>query len=367
MNKYFLLLAILAVSNVFFGQGPLNYSDFREVIPIDTYTKNGTQVRTHEYKGGAYRPSDMYKLDSTWISTYGSLPGYALNDSATYQYNCHSYAFLEFQGMLRWLINMYYGLTDLSSTYLKDGSYTQVSKEMAWSISGGKVVWNVTDHSAEIVTNNMDFVRSKCGVGPLVKHKYNDGLYPGSVTFYLPTENLPSSPTIISGPDLVPCSGTVKYSINGSWISNINWTTSNLTIVSGQGTNEITVSKTSGNTSQGGQVFVSGTFFTGASVNLSKTVAIGVPHVNSITANTYAINAGGFITFTADPIISSPGSYEWMVSPSTNTTQYVWNVNKNDITFYSPGTYTVGVRTYVNSSPCVISAGVYKTVTVNVY
>jgi hypothetical protein len=166
----------------------------------------------------------------------------------------------------------------------------------------------------------------------------------------------------LSGPSVVPCSGTVTYSIPQTRASgiNISWTTgsSGIQIVSGQGTQTITVRAISSSSSSGK---ITATFtYGGKSFTLSKAVDIGAPNVASVNGPSTA-GTGSYVSYTALPkFSSSQGSYQWMVSPSTAS--YSTYENTCDVTFNSAGTYAVGART---STSCT-SPGSYTMMTVSV-
>jgi len=167
------------------------------------------------------------------------------------------------------------------------------------------------------------------------------------------TTNSIRIPSII-GPDLIPCSGSVFYSIPAG-STNITWSVpSNLQIVSGQGTNIITVSKSSSGTSQSATIMATGLYY-GTSFNLSNTVSVGARYITSLSASATNVGVGASVNFVASPNFPAPeGDYEWMVSPTTGVSQSAYR-NTNSITFKTAGSYTIGVR---STSSC-ITPGTY--------
>ncbi|MDR2388401.1 MAG: serine protease [Tannerellaceae bacterium] len=162
----------------------------------------------------------------------------------------------------------------------------------------------------------------------------------------------------ISGPDLVPCSGTVTYSLPASYASStVTWTVTPLQIVSGQGTNTIIVQRSSSSTSNSASISVTVTP-SGSSSVLTKSVDIGVPHITSLTGPSSA-KVGIGASFTAAPVFTQ-GDYQWTVTPSTATmTPYRQTCS---IIFNAVGAYQVGVR---STSSCT-TPGSYTTTTVSV-
>jgi hypothetical protein len=170
-----------------------------------------------------------------------------------------------------------------------------------------------------------------------------------------------NSLTQMSGPSLVPCTGTVTYSLPAVGASaTITWNVGNLQIVSGQGTKTIVVQKSSSST--GASTAISATV-TQAGVTTtvkSKNVAIGAPTITSITGPSTA-RVGSYATYYALPDFpASQGDYEWVVSPSTASKSVYRRMC--DVTFNQSGTYAVGVR---STSACT-SPGSYTMMTVSV-
>jgi len=165
----------------------------------------------------------------------------------------------------------------------------------------------------------------------------------------------------IQGPDLVPCSGTVSYLLpEGS--TNITWSVPpNLQIVSGQGTNKVTVGKASSGTSPSATINATCTYF-GTSFNPYLTVSVGARAITSLSSSVTNVRVGGSVNFSASPNFpATEGDYEWMVTPTTGVSQSAWR-NTNNITFNTPGSYAVSVR---STSSCT-SPGTYTMTPVSV-
>jgi len=154
------------------------------------------------------------------------------------------------------------------------------------------------------------------------------------------------------------------YTIQNPTGTAVQWTaSSNITIVSGQGTPSVTVSKSaSGNYGEGwihAGIILNGTEIGTASRMIDY---VGTPVATSITGQTN-VRAGQSASYTAYPsIIASGIEYKWYVYPSTVSTS-PWN-NTNYITFYNAGTYSVSCQII---SPCGFgsAANILVTVTGN--
>jgi hypothetical protein len=161
----------------------------------------------------------------------------------------------------------------------------------------------------------------------------------------------------ISGPSLVPCSGKVGYSLPFKDAAySITWSAGSLQIVSGQGTDSITVQRSG--TSASALIMATVTYL-GSTSTIQKSVDIGAPHITSITGPSTA-RVGSYVTFYAAPNFpASQGDYQWMVSGAATVSP---SRQMCDVTFQSTGTYQVGVR---STSSCT-SPGSYTTMTVSV-
>ncbi|MDR2292398.1 MAG: S8 family serine peptidase [Prevotellaceae bacterium] len=160
----------------------------------------------------------------------------------------------------------------------------------------------------------------------------------------------------ISGPERISCTETGIYSsnISGTWT-----VSSNLQIVSGQGTSSISVRKNSEST----YVTRDATISIG---DVTKNIAIGPPYVRSIDGPGIAGN--GLYYFAPNPYFSSSvASCEWGVYPAntgaSSNHEIVQNINNYmGVKIYKPGTYLI---TCAFISPCSGSqTPVYKYLTV---
>lgn len=145
-------------------------------------------------------------------------------------------------------------------------------------------------------------------------------------------------PTQISGPDVIPCSGaTFSYLLPGIW-----HVTTGLQIVSGQGTNTITVHPS-------GRVVAMGTITLTLpnGQQFSKSVSVEPSPVAAISGPDQAVASYG-VTYTASPVLdaSTGVSYQWSVTPNANGVTVVPNRHTCAVIFPQQGFYTVSCYTY---------------------
>lgn len=163
--------------------------------------------------------------------------------SSSRRFNCHGYAWhMAEGGAPRWI--GWFANTE-EDIYMTDGSYVQVCSE----IYPGKVSWPSADDHSAITTPTPGRWISKWGRAPWLEHDWNDNPYGTSGLKYYAS-------TSISGSTAALCSGTRNFSvINISGASYTWYVNSNLTIVSGQGTNTVTVQR-NGSSSGNASVYV---------------------------------------------------------------------------------------------------------------
>ena len=146
---------------------------------------------------------------------------------------------------------------------------------------------------------------------------------------------------IISGPESIPCSGSVTYSLPpGISATGITWTvSSNLQINNGQGTSSISVSKKSSSSSVANAGTVSVTVSGGSSGN--KKVIVGT----SLTSIGGPGTTGTGISTYYSPVTYNPGStYQWLVYPSSGVSTSYGSQGSCILYFSQPGSYTVVCR-----------------------
>jgi hypothetical protein len=291
--------------------------------------------------------------------------------NATGTYNCHSYAWYMSEGGTGtyWInaatkanlqsFDMYNQNTKLPGTsnigkYMEDGSYIEVPENMATKVFYGTCwTWvydwgyniryweNTCDHSAVIIKSgvNAGKYESKWGswgryIHPADKSPYNIT----NRTFYMKAPN-------INGPKELLCNNNASYSLSLAPTS-VTWdVTSGLTIVSGQGTNNLTV-RIDPNAvlgSENGTIQAAAVYY-GKKSFYSLPVKVDALKVVDVWANTYTTAVNNTIHFTAAPHVAA--NFEWRVSGGS----YIeWpSGNYNSVTFYNTGTYYVECR--INSA-----------------
>ncbi|MDR2653647.1 MAG: S8 family serine peptidase [Prevotellaceae bacterium] len=161
----------------------------------------------------------------------------------------------------------------------------------------------------------------------------------------------------ISGPEIISCTGAATYTSNvsGTWI-----VSSNLQIVSGQGTNSITVQKISSNTTVVRYATVSIN-------NKTKNILIGSPKVTSIDGP--GVAGGGLYYFSPNPFYpAATYSASWLIyaTDGSGTANFTITQNINNylgVRFTKPGTYMI-LCAYSNACATSSEMPVYKTLTV---
>lgn len=200
-------------------------------------------------------------------------------------------------GSPRWI--GYYYSTD-EDVYMTDGSYVEVCNEMY----PGKVSWASDDHSASTTPTPGRFI-SKWGQAPLLEHAWNDTPYNNSsLKYYVSTD--------ISGSASELCSGTRTLTARNISGASYTWSvnTNLLSIVSGQGTNQLTVQRNGGDSGQGWvEVQISTSCSSGSATSKKFNFWVGAPHnAGYVTGSTYTYE----LTYTSYSISPVGGTqYNW--------------------------------------------------------
>jgi hypothetical protein len=183
----------------------------------------------------AYIVPEMSNSERGYWDSYWSLPNRTQiitsnNYSSSQTFNCHGYAWSIVEGgPTRWI--GYYYTTD-EDIYMTDGSYVQVCSETY----PAKVSWGSGDHSA-VTTATPGIWISKWNKYPLMQHAWDDTPYGATnLKYYVSTK--------ISGNNSLLCSGTRTFSVQSIAGASYTWSVNSfLQIVSGQGTNQLTVQR----------------------------------------------------------------------------------------------------------------------------
>ena len=260
--------------------------------------------------------------------------------SATYHYNCHSFAWYRSEGGNR---NVWIGWTGggtAEDIYWDDGSFIKVS-----SLSDAtKISYDndgTGDHSAIKLSGTN--CRSKWGAWPLVDHAvgYGPDIYNMSIREYY-------APFKVNGPQLV-CSGSTTTFTTPDYVDcTFNWTynTNLLDYVSGQGTKTFVVEPKYSYSQGQAWVKLELTIDLDPDVTreITKIVWVGAPKIDYISGPTYAPN-NDWATYYAQPNNSQMAAtdYEWALSPTNGNViyDYGWTA---DIAFYNAGNYQLVAR-----------------------
>lgn len=144
----------------------------------------------------------------------------------------------------------------------------------------------------------------------------------------------------INGPSIVDLNNTI-YQIPDASAKQVTWTTSNdITIITGQGTNQVTVKGY--NSGATGYIRASFVDIEG-NVTIEKNVHVGGPIVSSIYGPTN-VRTNSSITYTANPIFDSNiGNYNWSINPSSGVSIGSYR-HQCEVKFSNTGYYTLICR-----------------------
>jgi hypothetical protein len=298
-------------------------------------------------------------LNTTGVFYHYKISASDILTDASYKYNCHGYAWHMKNGGTNsvWINNAISSASGCSpSTHNIDPYWNDLCFVEVAAPSAEKIHYYCGDHSAVKSTVSGKY-ESKWGQYPVIRH------FPDSAPYVNTNQRKYYAKLQISGPSLVPCTGTVTYSLPTplTAYSTVTWNVGALQLVSGQGTRTVTVQKSSSSTGTSATITATVTL-SGTTHTLSETVDIGAPAITSVSGNT-TVYPGSAFTYTATPVFAaSQGDYLWTVTPKPGVT-IVNNRSTCNITFPSVGTYTVGVR---SESSCTAASTVTKTITVSV-
>lgn len=142
--------------------------------------------------------------------------------------------------------------------------------------------------------------------------------------------------------DKILC-GTKNYTLNNAPAGTITWrVTGDLAIVSGQGSNRVTIKTALGDWSGRGKIIAT----TAAGLSVSYDVYATSPTVERISGN-QLVSLNQYYTYTAEPFFTDiyySLDYEWSVTPSAEVEPFYSDPRSCNIRFTSPGTYTVQCR-----------------------
>jgi hypothetical protein len=263
---------------------------------------------------------------------------------ATFDYNCHGYAWsMVDHGPTCWLND-----NNNFHQFWYDGSYQETTEAEA------EKIYYFGQHSA-VKSEVPGYYESKWGPMALMRHLPGDGPdeYYQGVTIKYYKRSPPPPPTLnLSGENFVPCSGSKLFSLiissapYSAPVLSRTWSvSSNLQIVSGQGTNSIVVSKSSASqVSRDGTVSVTVVCGGDYSTTLTQNVKVGLFYDVTSISGPSSVTTGNQVYYSAAPNFdASLGNYEWDIYPSTGYTMTA-NRNSLSITFNQAETYTIYCR-----------------------
>jgi hypothetical protein len=303
----------------------------------NVYTCNNAAIATLS-ASCEYTAAQKASIKSTVLAEYASLgiTSDDILDDASTLYNCHAYAWHLTEGHTNqiWINQTHNGSANLSK-YWSGSSACFIE---CTEINAEKIFYYSGDHSA-VKSTVAGKYESKWGRLPLIRHAPTSvpTSYQGAYRRYY-KKNI-----AITGPVLIPCSETVTYSIPSGISASPTWTVSqNLQIVSGQGTNTITVSKhpSSLSTTYLGTITVSDSG-SGSEI-ASMDVNIGPVSLQSITAPT-TINVGVPFYCTPSPY-NANSTYEWAINPVPYTNITDGGSGICLVTITQSGAYTIICR-----------------------
>ncbi|HYQ57114.1 MAG TPA: T9SS type A sorting domain-containing protein [Draconibacterium sp.] len=325
-------------------------------IKIYAQTPDGT-INTPKGNSVEYYNNSVGDTVSFWAYTDSLIDANSWDATiiapATYEYNCHSYAFHVSEGEDEcWInawdygdIDVYSGSTpmntptNLNEYWASNGGYHNIYSEEAYAKSyyGSQWVWdsyyerwvNLKDHSA-VVDSNTDYFISKWGPLPLVRHEPEDcPYYATSLSYY--RLDYP----VISGSTGILCDNSQRVFSENTFTDidlDYDWSVSNnLDEVSGDGTSSYTVEGTS--TYGEGEVTLEITTPSGYSKSTDVNFLVGAPDApyNILCVYCYQYCVGQEYIFQVE-------DYNDLF-----TTSYYWSVNYAGHITYGQGGPSVSV------------------------
>lgn len=235
--------------------------------------------------------------------------------SSTRAYNCHGYAWNIVEGgPNRWIG---YGATAYiaENVYMTDGSYIRVCSETF----PAKVSWPESqDHSA-VTTATPGRWRSKWGGMGWVEHGKEDQPYGASsgVTYWVSTAMTSNGSGFL-------CSGTRTFTIQNIPGATYTWNVSStLSILSGAGTNQLTVQRNGtavGNASVSVQI---STPCSGSAITTTSNFVVGVPTATVNTSDDRTPQPSNYTYHTATAQLingKTASNYRWYEEASGSAT-----------------------------------------------
>lgn len=259
----------IAKAFLFFGALLVSLSSFADT-QVTVYTPKGSPV-------AAYIRSDQITLFEItgWDELIANEFSQAMQlGMPTYDYNCHGWAWEKSDNnSITYWINQ---SPDLHK-FWDDGSFETTSKDFA-----EKVFYYNGDHSATMHDDSSDYVISKWGNGPLVRHEigYGPALYNMNYRRYY------ARPLSVQGSSVIGGTEQKTYTINWkpSQVSSVTWIyPTNLFNVVSSGQNSVTIQPKTSSTIGDGYVTARYHYGNGHTRDVTKYVGVGGPHWQDVT------------------------------------------------------------------------------------
>lgn len=304
------------------------------------YTPFGTEVPNVIFANLYMSEADKTVLRNDYQRRY---PNAQYLDEATYDYNCHAYAWHVSEGGQKIWIDRN-PVTQYPSVYWEDGSYIQTYES---DPAATKVSYHSSDHSA-ITTGIPGYFISKWGKGCLWRHRYDDCPYNASdLRYYKLNVEIFGNQTVA-----VPAEAdyaTVSYHLSEIPQSvSVEWETEGATILEGQNTRDIKVGISHDATIK---AKIRNAYGTVTYVPPLEVLAERGPTISDISIFKYGPEKAGEYTVQittnlpkADFIWSVSGNAQFSALPYPEDAIFQQNPNIfNYVTFKETGSYTISV------------------------
>ena len=163
-----------------------------------------------------------------------------------------------------------------------------------------------------------------------------------AIASLFPYINYPGYPTVSCSNTTVSLSAIPNIA---PLLTNIVWSSSDLDIVSGQGTQTVTIRKKTTSPAVGTLLYADLYFNGGSKITRQAWIPLQPTVIDEIEASSDSTYPGGSINFYASPV--SSGTYDWRVTPSTGT-QINSSTRYCTVSFQNSGSYTVECRFITN-------------------
>ncbi|MFM7430183.1 MAG: T9SS type A sorting domain-containing protein [Flammeovirgaceae bacterium] len=282
------------------------------------YTCKGGTVGANNYSAGTSAQKNAWRQAYlNWASLNGMGESNILAE-ADGSYNCHSYAWHLREGNSNkvWINNTNgsqnggcYINNDNINKYWTDGCFIQVCNQS----EADKTHYYCGDHSAVTSTTVSGKYESKWGAWPVVRHNPTTVPYsqPSTVRYYASTKIIGNASTL--------CSGTRTLSIKTIAGAGYSWSVNSaLQIVSGQGTNQLTVQRNGSSNDIGIVTAVITSPCSSISASSQFQFGVGAPQVYGVTLNSTSCIGGSEFEASYSITGSLGATFNVSIPPSSN-------------------------------------------------